>query len=276
LFVKDLAKRLSLALIIGGPLVLALLTLMERAGRWWWLPVWAGWLLVTLTLSWAWPRYIAPLFNRFSPLTDEALSARVDALLDRCGFTSDGLFVVDGSRRSAHGNAYFSGLGRNKRIVLFDTLLERLDAPEVEAVLAHELGHFRLRHMDQRLALSAISALAAFALLAWFAGQPDFFVALGVPVPSAHSAALLFMLMVPAFLYFVTPLLAWWSRRHEFAADDFAVRYADAEALASALVKLYRGNATTLTPDPIYSAFYDSHPSALVRIAKLNAQASYA
>lgn len=274
LFVADMAKQLSLTLIVGGPLLLALLTLMERAGRWWWLPAWAGWLLVTLTLTWAWPRFIAPLFNRFTPLTDEALSARVAALLRRCGFISDGLFVVDGSRRSAHGNAYFTGLGRSKRIALFDTLLDRLGAPEVEAVLAHELGHFRLHHVRQRLFVSALTALGAFALFAWLAAQADFYAALGVPIPSAHSAALLFMLIGPVFSFFATPLLAWWSRRNEFAADDFAVRHADVAALASALVKLYRGNATTLTPDPVYSAFYDSHPSAQIRIARLNPHAS--
>lgn len=269
LFIEDLAKRLSLMLVIGGPVLLALLTMMERAGSWWWLSAWAGWLLVTLALTWAWPSFIAPLFNRFTPLTDEALSARVDALLARCGFTSDGLFAVDGSRRSTHANAYFTGFGRSKRIVLFDTLLERLAASEIEAVLAHELGHFRLRHVLKRLAASASIAFGAFALFAWFAARPGFYAAFGVRIPSVHSAVLLFVLAGPIFSFFAMPLLAWWSRRHEFAADHYAIRHADAAALASALVKLCRGNATALTSDPIYSAFYDSHPPVPVRIKRV-------
>jgi STE24 endopeptidase len=270
LFVADLVKSLVLGVVLAGPLLLIALTLMERAGRWWWLPAWAVWLVFVLTLTWAFPRFIAPLFNKFTPLTDEALKARVEALLQRCGFTSNGLFVMDGSRRSAHGNAYFTGVGRNKRIVFFDTLVEKLGGAEVEAVLAHELGHFRLQHVRQRLIVSVITALAGLALLAWLAGQPWFYTALGVPVPSSHAALLLFLLVVPAFTFFVTPVGAWWSRRHEFQADEFAARHADAAALAAALVKLYRDNASTLTPDRIHSAFYDSHPPALVRIARLN------
>ncbi len=272
LFVADMAKHMLLTALLGGPLLLAVLALMQRAGTWWWLPAWLGWLLVSLTLTWAWPRFIAPLFNRFTPLTDGALAARVEALLARCGFTSQGLFVMDGSRRSAHGNAYFTGVGRNKRIVFFDTLLERLGGAEVEAVLAHELGHFRLRHVRQRLLVSFVAALGGLALLAFVAQQPGFYAGLGVTVPSPHAALLLFMFAIPVFTYFATPIGAWWSRRHEFAADDFAAEHADGAALASALVKLYRGNASTLTPDPLHSAFYDSHPPALIRIARLHAR----
>ena len=274
LFAADFGKQLLLALIVGGPPLLALLALMQHVGRWWWLAAWAGWLLVTFAITWAWPRFIAPLFNRFTPLEDAALVTRIEALLERCGFASQGLFVMDGSRRSAHGNAYFTGVGRNKRVVFFDTLIERLDAAEVEAVLAHELGHFRLHHVRRRLAVSWATALAAFALLAWLAARPEFYTAFGVPVPSAHAALLVFLAAGPAFVFFFTPLGAWWSRRHELAADDFAVAHANAGALATALVKLYRGNAATLTPDPVHSAFYDSHPPALVRIARLSAHVS--
>jgi STE24 endopeptidase len=270
LFVLDLIKGLVLGLALGVPLLLMALTFMERAGRWWWLFVWLVWLCFALALTWAFPRFIAPLFNRFTPLTDQALKVRVEALLERCGFTSNGLFIMDGSRRSAHGNAYFTGVGRNKRIVFFDTLVEKLGGAEVEAVLAHELGHFRLRHVSQRLVVSMIMALGGLALLAWLAAQPAFYTALGVPTPSPHAALLLFMFVVPAFTFFATPVGSWWSRRHEFEADEFAAQYADAGALAAALVKLYRDNASTLTPDRIHSAFYDSHPPALVRIARLN------
>jgi len=245
---------------------------MEHGGRWWWLYAWFGWTAFSLLLTWAFPRFIAPLFNKFSPLTDDALKARVESLLARCGFASKGVFVMDGSRRSAHGNAYFTGVGRNKRIVFFDTLLERLGVGEVEAVLAHELGHFRLKHVRQRLVLSLGMSLVAFALIAWLAVQPEFFTALGLSGASPHGALLLVMMVAPAFTYFVTPLSAWWSRQHEFQADDFAAKHADARALADALVKLYRSNASTLTPDPIHSAFYDSHPPALVRIARLKEQ----
>jgi STE24 endopeptidase len=230
---------------------------------------WFGWLAFSTLLTWAWPAFIAPLFNRFSPLEDAALRGRIEALLERCRFASRGVFVIDGSRRSAHGNAYFTGLGRNKRIVFFDTLLETLGPTEIEAVLAHELGHFRLRHTLQRLLVTAASALATLALLAWLARRPWFYVGLGVPNASAHAALLLFLLVTPAFSYFATPLAAWWSRLHEFAADRFAAQHADASALAAALIKLYRDNASLLTPDPLHSTFYDSHPPALARIAVL-------
>jgi len=275
LFVTDLVKGLVLSVLIGGPVILGALLLMERGGPWWWLYAWAAWTAFSLVLTWAFPRFIAPLFNRFTPLTDAALKARVETLLARTGFASKGVFVMDGSRRSAHGNAYFTGVGRNKRIVFFDTLLERLGGAEVEAVLAHELGHFRLQHVRQRIVLSLFMSLIGLALLAWAATVPDIFRALGVPLPSSHALLLLAMFVVPPFTYFITPLGAWWSRRHEFQADDFAAKNASAAALADALVKLYRANASTLTPDPIHSAFYDSHPPALVRIARLqNAAAS--
>jgi len=276
LFALDLAKRLLLGLILGGPLVLATLALMEKAGAWWWLWAWLVWLAATLGLTWAAPRFIAPLFNRFSPLSDAALKQRVEALLERCGFAArGGVFVMDGSRRSAHGNAYFTGIGRNKRIVFFDTLLARIDADEIEAVLAHELGHFRLHHVRQRLGVSALSVLAGLALLGWLARQPGFYTALGVPAGSPAMALLLFVLTVPVFAYFATPLESWWSRRQEREADDFATEYSDAGRLAGALVKLYRDNATTLTPDPVHSAFYDSHPPALERIGRLHRLAAH-
>jgi STE24 endopeptidase len=271
LFALDLLKRLALGLAIGTPLILATLELMQKAGSLWWMWAWLVWLGVSLALAWAAPRFIAPLFNRFSPLTDAALLERVEALLERCGFKAGGgVFVMDGSRRSAHGNAYFTGIGRNKRIVFFDTLLARIDAEEIEAVLAHELGHFRLHHVRQRLVVSALTMLAGLALLGWLASQPGFYGALGVPVGTPATALLLFAVAVPVFAFFATPLEAWWSRRHEREADDFAVAHARADRLAAALVKLYRDNASTLTPDPLHSAFYDSHPPALERIARLN------
>jgi STE24 endopeptidase len=269
IFLADLAKALALAALIGGPLVLAVLVLMDHAGRWWWLAAFGCWLAVTLLITWAWPAFIAPLFNKFSPLEDAALRVRIEALLERCGFRSSGVFVIDGSRRSAHGNAYFTGIGSHKRIVFFDTLLQQLASPEIEAVLAHELGHFRLRHIRNRLLVSCATMLAGFALLGWLAGKPGFYHVLGVPTPSAHAALLLFALIVPVALFFTTPLGSLWSRRHEFAADRFASQHASAAELASALVKLYRDNASTLTPDPLYTAFYYSHPPALERIARL-------
>jgi STE24 endopeptidase len=273
-FIADLGKGIALAALLGGPLVLAVLLLMDHAGRWWWLAAFGCWLAVTLLITWAWPAFIAPLFNKFSPLEDASLKGRIEALVARCGFRSSGVFIVDGSRRSAHGNAYFTGIGRHKRIVFFDTLLQQLASAEIEAVLAHELGHFRLRHIRQRLLVSIATMLVGFALLGWLAGKPDFYRVLGVPVPSPHAALLLFALVVPVALFFTTPLGSLWSRRHEFAADRFASEYASAQELASALVKLYRDNASTLTPDPLYTAFYYSHPPALERISRLVATGS--
>lgn len=269
LFMADLAKSTALALLIGGPVVLAALTLMDRAGQLWWLWGWIGWLALMLLMTWVWPAFIAPLFNKFSPLDDSNLKARIESLLQRCGFTSEGVFVVDGSRRSAHGNAYFTGLGRHKRIVFFDTLLARLTHSEIEAVLAHELGHFKLKHVRKRLLATVAASFAALALLGWLAAQPAFYSAFGVQAASSHAALVLFMFVTPAFAFFATPLGSLWSRRHEFEADAFAARYASADDLATALVKLYRDNATTLTPDALYSAFYYSHPPATERIARL-------
>jgi STE24 endopeptidase len=269
LFASDLLKSLALGLLLGGPMVFVVLLLMRTAGSLWWLYAWVVWLTFTLLITWAWPTLIAPLFNKFTPLADAELRQRTEGLLERCGFAAKGVFVMDGSRRSVHGNAYFTGVGRSKRIVFFDTLLERLKIPEVEAVLAHELGHFRLHHVRWRLVLSLLVGLGAFALLGWLFVWPDFYRALGIAEASPHAALLLFMFVLPAFTFFVTPIGAWWSRRHEFEADEFAARHADASQLADALVKLYRDNATTLTPDVLHSAFYDSHPPALVRIGRL-------
>jgi STE24 endopeptidase len=269
LFVMDRLKGLALGLLIGGPLLLAALALMRHTGALWWLYVWALWLGFSLLLTWAWPALIAPLFNRFSPLADESLRSRIETLLSRCGFASRGVFVIDGSRRSAHGNAYFTGVGRNKRIVFFDTLISTLEPGEIEAVLAHELGHFKLHHIRRRLIVSALVSLAALALLGWLAARPWFYESLGLTGMSDYGALLLFMFAAPAFTFFVTPLSASWSRRDEFAADAFAARHTPAATLMAALVKLYRDNATTLTPDPLHSRFYDSHPPALARIARL-------
>jgi STE24 endopeptidase len=269
LFFVDRLKGLLLGLAIGGPLLLAALELMGHGGALWWLYVWALWLIVSLGLTWAYPALIAPLFNRFSPLSDASLRTRIETLLTRCGFASRGVFVIDGSKRSAHGNAYFTGVGRNKRIVFFDTLISTLEPGEIEAVLAHELGHFKLHHIRRRLIVSAVLALAGLALLGWLAARPWFYQGLGLPGVSDHGALLLFMFVAPAFTFFVTPLAAHWSRQDEFAADAFAARHTPAAALMAALVKLYRDNATTLTPDRVHSQFYDSHPPALARIARL-------
>ncbi len=265
----DRVKGLLLAAALGLPLLYAALALMQRAGRLWWLYVWVLWFGFSLALTWAYPKFIAPIFNRFTPLNDAALQARIEGLLARCGFKSQGVFVMDGSVRSAHGNAYFTGFGSNKRIVFFDTLMSTLQPEEIEAVLAHELGHFRLRHVLQRLVLSAVLGLAGLALLGWLAGQDGFYTGLGVAAPSAYMALLLFTLLLPPFLLLLEPLASAWSRRHEFQADAYAQQQADGAALARALVRLYRDNAATLTPDPLHSAFYDSHPPALSRIARL-------
>jgi STE24 endopeptidase len=274
LFLADLGKSLLLAVLLGTPLLLATLTLMERAGQLWWVWAWLLWLAMMFFMTWAFPAFIAPLFNKFSPLKDEVLKSRIEALLTRCGFASKGVFVVDNSRRSSHGNAYFTGIGRHKRIVFFDTLLDRLGHPEVEAVLAHELGHFQLKHVRKRLLVSIGTTFVGLALLGWLTGQPAFYAALGVPLPSTHAALLLFILAAPVFTFFATPLGSLWSRRHEFEADGFAAQHASATELAAALVKLYRDNASTLTPDSVYAAFHYSHPPALERITRLRAAAS--
>jgi STE24 endopeptidase len=273
LFVTDLLKKALLSLVLGGPLILAVLWLMQSAGALWWLYTWLLWTGFTLFMVWAYPAVIAPLFNKFRALDQESMVKRIQALLARTGFTSRGVFVMDGSRRSAHGNAYFTGLGKNKRIVFFDTLLHTLSEAEVEAVLAHELGHFKRRHVIKRMLLMFGMSLAGLALLGWLMQQPWLYTGLGVARPSTHSALILFLLVMPVFTFFLHPLFAWGSRRHEFEADAFAADQTDANALVSALVKLYEENAATLTPDPWHSAFYDSHPPAAIRIAHLEALA---
>src|SRR6185312_3327879 len=218
-----------------GPLLLLVLFVMQQGDRWWWAYFWAVWFGVSLIMSWAWPAFIAPLFNRFSPLADDSLRTRLEALLTRCGFSSSGVFVVDGSKRSSHGNAYFTGLGRHKRIVFFDTLLQQLGGAEIEAVLAHELGHYRLGHIRQRLIVSGLVALVALAGFGWLAAHPAFYHTLGVPLASSHAALLLLVLVAPVLLFFVSPLGALWSRVNEFSADRFAARHASASELATAL-----------------------------------------
>jgi STE24 endopeptidase len=269
LFALDLLKGLVIAACLMLPLVALLLWLISRAGERWWLWAWAAWAMFSILLSWAWPRLIAPLFNRFRELENGPMRDAVESLARNCGFEPRGVMVMDGSRRSAHGNAYFTGLGRAKRIVFFDTLLEALAPSEVQAVLAHELGHFRLRHVAWRIVASLAAAFAGFAVLAWLARTTWFQPALGVAEGGPHTLLLLFALTAPVFLLPLGPLSAWISRRHEYAADEYAARHADARALADALVKLHRDNAATLTPDPLYTAFHASHPPALARIARL-------
>jgi STE24 endopeptidase len=271
----DAAKGLLVAALIGLPMAALVLWLMASAGAWWWLWAWIAWVAFQLLLLVIYPTVIAPLFNKFEPLPDESLKESVQALMARCGFAAKGLFVMDGSRRSAHSNAYFTGLGASKRVVFFDTLLKRLSVPEVEAVLAHELGHFKLRHVPKRMiAIFAIS-LAALALLGWLSQQPWFFTGLGVApnmvVPNDALALLLFMLALPAFGFLVTPLAARISRRHEFEADAYARAQTSGSDLANALLKLHEDNAGTLTPDPLYASFYYSHPPASERLAALKA-----
>jgi STE24 endopeptidase len=274
LFLKDRLLGAGLALLLGGPLLWVILWLMQRAGDSWWLAAWAVWIAFTLTITWAYPRLIAPLFNRFEPLAEGEMRNRIQGLLQRCGFTSNGIFVMDGSKRTSHGNAYFTGFGKHKRIVFFDTLLERLSVDEMEAVLAHELGHFRHRHIFKQMALISLLSLAGLALLGWLSQQPWFYVGLGITHPSNAAALLLFMLALPVFTLFFTPLGSYLSRRYEFEADDYAVGQTGGEYLMRALVKLYRDNASTLTPDPLYSLFHDSHPPAPVRIAHINQRAA--
>jgi STE24 endopeptidase len=246
---------------------------MDRMGALWWLYVWLTWVGFNLLVLVLYPTVIAPLFNRFSPLQDESLRNRIEALLAKCGFRSKGLFVMDGSRRSSHGNAYFTGLGASKRIVFFDTLLARLAPAEVEAVLAHELGHFRRRHVLKRIAWLFAASLAFLAALGYLAGQPWFYTALGAQSAGTAMALALFFLVIPVFTFLLHPLGSLYSRRHEYEADAYAAEHASAADLIRALVKLYQDNASTLTPDPLHSAFYDSHPPASLRVARLQALA---
>ena len=282
LWLGDLAKSTLLGLLIGVPLAAAVLWLMQVTGDWWWLWTWGAWMAFSLLMMVIYPMFIAPLFNKFQPLHDEALKDRVTQLMARCGFAAKGLFVMDGSRRSAHANAYFTGFGAAKRVVFFDTLLAQLSPAEVEAVLAHELGHFKHRHIAQRIALMFGISLAGLALLGWLSQQAWFYAGLGVTpnlpasmggtVPNHALALLLFMLVVPVFTFFLSPLMAQLSRRHEFEADAYAASQASAQDLGNALVKLYKDNASTLTPDPVYVRFYYSHPPASERIARMGAQ----
>ena len=279
LWMGDLIKSTLVGTAIGVPLAALVLWLMQATGAWWWLWTWGAWAAFSLLMLVIYPTVIAPLFNKFQPLQDELLKARVSALMARCGFAAKGLFVMDGSRRSAHANAYFTGFGAAKRVVFFDTLLEQLTPPEVEAVLAHELGHFKHKHIVKRIAGLFVASLAGFALLGWLAQQPWFYAGLGVApnlppamggaVPNHALALLLFMLAVPLFTFFLSPLMAQLSRKHEFEADAYAARQANAQDLSNALVKLYKDNASTLTPDPLYARFYYSHPPASERLSRL-------
>ncbi len=269
-FVADLAKGALLAALIGLPVLAIVLWMMQATGANWWIWVWAFWLAFNLLVMVLYPIVIAPIFNKFAPLADGPLKTRIEALLARCGFKSSGLFVMDGSRRSAHGNAYFTGLGAARRIVFFDTLIDTLDAAEVEAVLAHELGHYKKKHIVQRVVLMAVASLVFLALLGWLVGADWFYAGLGMRAHGNAAALALFLQALPVFTFPLTPLSSLWSRKHEFEADAYAAEHADARDLVSALVKLYRDNAGTLTPDPLYSAFYDSHPPAPVRIGRLS------
>ncbi len=273
LFLADLAKSALLGAALGLPLLVLVLWLMGRMGEAWWLYVWLAWIGFNLLVLMIYPTFIAPLFNKFSPLEDPALAGRIERLLARCGFTSNGLYVMDGSRRSAHGNAYFTGFGAAKRIVFFDTLLARLAPGEVEAVLAHELGHYRRHHVWKRITLLFALSLGLLWVLGQLLDEPWFYAGLNAGAPGDAMGLLLFVLVVPVFTFFLQPLTSLYSRRHEFEADAYAAAHASAAELVRALVKLYQDNAATLTPDPLHSAFYDSHPPAARRIARLQALA---
>jgi STE24 endopeptidase len=271
LFVVDSIKQLLVGAVLGIPLLVVVLWLMQAAGPLWWLYVWAVLVAYSLFLQMVYPALVMPLFNKFSPLTDPVLAGRVEQLLARTGFRSRGLYVMDGSKRSAHGNAFFTGFGAAKRIVLFDTLVSRLQPAEVEAVLAHELGHYKLRHVIKGMALSWAMSLGLLAALGFLAAQPWFYQGLGVQTATLPMALLLFLLVMPEFTYFLQPLLSLFSRKNEYEADRYAAANADAKELVRALVKLYHDNSATLTPDPLHSAYYDSHPPAAMRIARLRA-----
>jgi STE24 endopeptidase len=274
LWLADMVKGSLIGAVIGLPLLWVVLTLMDKTGSLWWLYTWAFWCAFQLLAMVVYPTLIAPLFNKFTPLSDDGLRTRIEGLMARVGFASKGLFVMDGSKRSAHGNAYFSGFGANKRIVFFDTLLERLLPAEIEAVLAHELGHFKLKHIVKRIIVLFALSLVFLALLGWLKTQVWFYTGLGVmpllSAPNDAMALLLFMSVLPVFTFPLSPLTSISSRKHEFEADAFAASHSDARDLVSALVKMYEDNASTLTPDPLHSAFYDSHPPASIRIRHLH------
>ena len=270
MFFADLAKQAAVGTILGLPLLFTVLWLMAGMGELWWLYVWLVAVVFMLFVQFIAPSVIAPLFNKFAPMQDGEMKTRIENLIARCGFTSNGLFVMDGSKRSSHGNAYFTGFGKSKRIVFFDTLLSRLNIAEIEAVLAHELGHFRMRHVMKRLALMAMFSLIFFFLLGLLKNQEWFYQGLNVAYPGTDAMALtLFFMVMPVFTFLLQPLLAMYSRKHEFEADQYAAKFTPARDLVHALVKLYKDNASTLTPDPLHSAFYDSHPPAAIRIARL-------
>ncbi len=275
LWIADAIKGVLLGAVIGLPIAALILWLMSAAGALWWLWAWGVWMAFNLLLMLVYPTFIAPIFNKFQPLDDAALKARVNALMQRCGFAAKGLFVMDGSTRSAHANAYFTGFGASKRVVFYDTLLRQLNAREVEAVLAHELGHFKHRHVMKRMAAMFALSLAGFALLGWLSVHTWFYVGLGVQpnmsAPNSALAILLFMLAVPVFGFFVAPLPVLISRRHEFEADAYAVAQTSGADLSAALLKLYQDNASTLTPDPVFVKFYYSHPPASERLARMGA-----
>ncbi|SEA36865.1 STE24 endopeptidase [Variovorax sp. YR216] len=275
LWVKDAVKGVLLGVAIGLPLAALFLWLMHAAGALWWLWAWGVWMGFNLLLMLVYPTFIAPLFNKFQPLDDAALKTRVNALMQRCGFSAKGLFVMDGSTRSAHANAYFTGFGASKRVVFYDTLLRQLNAGEIEAVLAHELGHFKHRHVVKRMAAMFALSLAGFALLGWLSGHTWFYTGLGVQpnlsAPNDALAILVFMLSVPVFGFFVAPLPVLISRKHEFEADAYAIAQTSGKDLSAALLKLYKDNASTLTPDPVFVKFYYSHPPASERLARMSA-----
>lgn len=269
LYIADMIKQALLGIALGAPLLLVVLWLMERMGDLWWLYAWFAWMAFNILILIMFPTVIAPLFNKFSPLEDAALRDRIERLMDKCGFKAKGIFVMDGSRRSSHGNAYFTGLGASKRIVFFDTLLTRLEPAEIEAVLAHELGHFKRRHITKRIGLLFGVSFLFLALLGYVAEQAWFYNGLGVHDRSTAMALLLFVMAMPVFTFFIQPLGNAYSRKHEYEADAFAAGQTNGGELVHALVKLYQDNAATLTPDPLHSAFYDSHPPAGLRIARL-------
>ena len=269
IFFVDLLKNTIVGFLIGAPLLLFVLWIMENSGTYWWVYVWFTWLTFSLLMMWAYPAFIAPIFNKFRALENDELKTRIENLLARNGFKSNGIFVMDGSTRSTHGNAYFTGLGANKRIVFFDTLIDELSYDEIEAVLAHELGHFKCNHIRKRISLLAAIFFIGLAILGWLINQAWFYNGLGIEQMSTYIALLLFVMISPAFTFFLQPIFSFISRQHEFEADDFAAGQAQTENLITALVNLYRENANTLTPDPLYSAFHDSHPPAPIRIAHL-------